>query len=148
MKHPIMASITIGALLAGSAGAAEKAAQTQVRKAPATAVAAKAPPAPAMRVFVDPVTGELLPAPAAEARAAAAPAPDLPPLAMQESPVTGGGKMVVLDDRFMLEMSATVAPNGEVRHLCQTEEAKGTGAAKESGAAKAARPSKEARRDR
>lgn len=149
MRVPVATSIVLAMALSFPAPAAEKPAGAPGPKAAVTTTrAAKAPAAPAMTIHVDPVTGELVPAPATEVRDAAAPVPDLPPLATQESPVPGGGQMVVLDDRFMLQMSATVAPGGEVRHVCRTEEAKPRGKAKKADPAKAARPSKDVRRER
>lgn len=151
MRVSIGAGLALAVLLALPASGADKATRTAGGKAPETKAAvpaAKAPVASGMKVHVDPVTGELLPEPATAARGAGAPAPDLPPLATQDSPVPGGGQMVVLDDRFMLEMTATVAPGGEVRHVCRTEESKQAGPAKKAVAPKAAQPSKEARRER
>lgn len=153
MRVSIGVGFVLALLLAVPASGADKAARKTDRKDPKTkaaAAAAKVLAAPAMTIHVDPNTGELRSTPAAVARDAAsvtAPSPDLPPLATQESPVEGGGQMVVLDNRFMLEMTATVAPGGEVRHVCRTEEGKKSGSAKKTGAKESVRPSKEVRRE-
>ena len=153
MRVSIGLGFVLATLLAVPASGADKTARKtdcKVSETKAAAAAGKVPAAPAMTIHVDPNTGELRPAPAAaagDAAAVTAPSPDLSPLATQESPVEGGGQMVVLDDRFMLEMTATVAPGGEVRHVCRTEEAKKSGSAKKTGAKENARPSKEVRRE-
>jgi len=82
--------------------------------------------APAMKAHVDPVTGALVSAPpqAAKGALAAAPAQPLPALKVQAVKAKPGGRMVKLDDRFMMEMTATAAPDGKVSHSCEAEHAK------------------------
>lgn len=106
--------------------------------------AGKTPPPPAesaMKVHVDPATGQLVPQPAPGTKAALAPAPaaELPPLKVEAVKAKAGGRMVRLDDRFMMEMTATVAPDGTVAHACVPEQEK---------AAAGAAPAKEHRHDR
>lgn len=100
------------------------------------------PPAePAMTIHVDPATGQLLPHPAPGTKTALAPAPaeELPPLKVEAVKAKAGGKMVRLDDRFMMVMTATVAPDGTLAHACVPEQEK---------AAAPAAPAKEHRHDR
>lgn len=82
--------------------------------------------APAMKAHVDPVTGALVPAPpqATKAALAAAPVQPLPALKVQAVKAKPGGKMVRLDDRFTMEMTESVGPDGKVSHSCEAEHEK------------------------
>lgn len=110
--------LAFAALLALPAAAADPKAPASPQKGDAAA--------PAMKAYVDPATGALLPAPPPAAKGALAAVPDqpLPALKVQVVRAKAGGKMVKLDDRFMMEMTATVAPDGKVSHSCEAEHAK------------------------
>lgn len=85
----------------------------------------KADAAPAMKIHVDPATGAVVPEPPPSAKAtlAGAPVESLPPLKVQKVQTKAGGKMIKLDDRFMMEMTAT-ASDGKVAHSCEAGHAK------------------------
>jgi hypothetical protein len=72
-----------------------------------------------MKIHVDPVTGQVTskPDPAAKA-AVSAPAGELPPLKVEKVSTKAGGKKVRLDDRFMMEVTATVGPDGKSSQTC------------------------------
>jgi hypothetical protein len=80
----------------------------------------------AMKIHVDPATGQLLPRPAPGTKAALAPAPaaELPPLKVEKGTTKAGGKRVRLDDRFMMEMTVSVGPDGKVSQTCVAEQEK------------------------
>jgi hypothetical protein len=82
--------------------------------------------APAMKIHVDPATGALLPEapPAAKGALAAAPVESLPALKVMKVQAKAGGKMVKLDDRFMMDVTATAGPDGKVSQSCEVEHAK------------------------
>ena len=78
-----------------------------------------APEPPAVKVYVDPATGQLsAPAPAAQGALAAAPAGRLPALKVEKVTTAPGGKKVRLDDRFTMEVKATTSPDGNVGVTC------------------------------
>lgn len=110
--------LALAALLALPAAAADQKEQAAPEKAGA---------APAMKIHVDPATGALVKAPPAaakEARAAVAAEP-LPALKVQRVQAKAGGKMVKLDDRFMMDVTAKAGPDGTVSQSCEVEHAKG-----------------------
>ena len=76
-----------------------------------------APEPPAVKVYVDPATGQLS-APAPAAQGAAAPAGRLPALKVEKVTTAPGGKKVRLDDRFTMEVKATTSPDGNVGVTC------------------------------
>lgn len=78
-----------------------------------------APGAAAMKIHVDPATGQLsAPAPGAVGALAAAPAERLPALKVEKVTTAAGGKKVRLDDRFMMEMTAKATPDGRPFATC------------------------------
>lgn len=111
--------LALAALLAFPAAAGDPKGPAAPKKSDAAA--------PAMKVHVDPATGALAPqAPAAsKGSLAAAPVDSLPPLKVQAVLVKAGGKMVKLDDRFMMDVTATAGPDGKVTQSCEVEHAKG-----------------------
>lgn len=75
-----------------------------------------------MKIHVDPATGQLV-APksdpdAARNVAAAAPAEASPQFKVEKVTTNGKGRMVHLNGRLMMEMTATVGPDGKVSHGC------------------------------
>ena len=105
------------------------AAEEAKEKAPAKPAA---PEAAAMKVFVDPATGQVTSAPDPSSRAALAAAPTgaRPALKVEKVTTRAGGKKIRLDDRFTMEMTATAAPDGKATVTC-TEAAKPAGAGTE-----------------
>ncbi len=103
--------------------------------AEATEKATPKPDAPAagsaMKIHVDPATGQIVPKPVVpEAKAlAAAPPESLPVLKVEAGRTKAGGKRVRLDGRFMMEMVATVQPDGSVTHSCDAKHEKAPAAA-------------------
>jgi hypothetical protein len=95
----------------------------------------------AMKAHIDPVTGQLVSKadPSTKGILASAPAVERLPLKVEKGMTKAGGKRVRLDDRFMMGMTATAAPDGKVSTTCETEQEK---------AAKASTPAKEHRHDR
>jgi hypothetical protein len=93
----------------------------------------------AMTIHVDPATGQLVSKPAAGTKSALAPAPaaELPALKVEKGTTKAGGKRVRLDDRFMMEMTLSVGPDGKVTQSCVAEHEKAP-----------ATPAKEHRHDR
>lgn len=74
----------------------------------------------AMKVFVDPATGQATskPDPSSRAALAAAPAGERPALKVEKVTTRAGGKKIRLDDRFTMEMTATTAPDGKAAVTC------------------------------
>lgn len=110
--------LALAALLALPAAAAEPKEPAAPEKAGAAS--------PAMKIHVDPATGALVPAPPAAAKGAlsTAPAEQLPALKVQKVQAKPGGKMVKLDDRFMMDVTAKAGPDGTVSQSCEVEHAK------------------------
>ncbi|MFN7988373.1 MAG: hypothetical protein U0529_12940 [Thermoanaerobaculia bacterium] len=78
-----------------------------------------APGAAAMKVHVDPATGQLsAPAAGTQGALAAAPAGRLPALKVEKVTTAAGGRKIRLDDRFMMEVKAATAPDGKVAVTC------------------------------
>ena len=92
----------------------------EAKEKPAAAPAAgAASAAPAMKIHVDPATGQLsAPAPGTVGTLAAAPAENLPMPRIVTSKTKGGGKLVRLDDRFLMETAAKATPDGKVAITC------------------------------
>ncbi len=82
------------------------------------AAAFGAMPASAQVAYVNPETGELAASPPPGGQIVAREAGTRGPLEVQTSPVPGGGKMIVLDQRFMPAAVATVGPDGHVTGGC------------------------------
>ena len=88
--------------------------------------AAEKPAAPAaeaaMKVFVDPATGQIVSPKsdpgAAKAASAAMSAERAQPLRVEKVTTKAGGKKVNLQGRFMMEMTATASPDGKVSQSC------------------------------
>lgn len=74
----------------------------------------------AMKVFIDPATGQVTSKPDSASRAAlaAAPSGERPALRVEKVTTKAGGKKVRLDDRFMIEMTATTTPDGKAAVTC------------------------------
>lgn len=78
----------------------------------------------AMKIFVDPATGQVVspksdPGSARGVSAAAA-AENAQPLRVEQVTTKAGGKKVNLQGRFMMEMAATAGPDGKVAHTCDS----------------------------
>ena len=116
---PHRLALALSALLAFPALAGEAKEKPAGKTAPPEAESA-------MKIHVDPATGQLVPQPAPGTKAALAPAPaaELPPLKVEKGTTKAGGKRVRLDDRFMMEMTAAVGPDGKVSHGCVAENEK------------------------
>lgn len=129
---PHRLALALSALLAFPALAGEAKEKPAGKTAPPEAESA-------MKIHVDPATGQLVPQPAPGTKAALAPAPaaELPPLKVEAVKAKAGGKMVRLDDRFMMEMTVSVGPDGKVTQSCVAEHEKAP-----------ATPAKEHRHDR
>ena len=126
LKPPHIA-LALAALLALPLAAAET---KEKASTPPAAPAAGA----AMKIYVDPATGQIVPMPVTaepKARAAATPQAPLPALKVEKGTTKAGGRRVRLDDRFMMEMTATVTPDGKVSYSCKEEGPKGAAPAKE-----------------
>ncbi len=110
--------LAFAALLALPAAAADPKAPASPQKGDAAA--------PAMKAYVDPANGALLPAPppAAKGALAAAPVDQLPPLKVQQVTTKAGGRKVKLDDRFMMDVTAKAGTDGKVSQSCEVEHAK------------------------
>ena len=77
---------------------------------------------PAMKVYVDPLTGRIVP-PTSEPDAvrgvpAATAADSSQPLRVEKVTAKAGGKKVNLQGRFVMEMAATVGPDGKIAQSC------------------------------
>lgn len=94
--------------------AAEEAKEKAAGKSAAPSTAA------AMKVFVDPATGQVTsnPDPASRASLAAAPTAERPALKVEKVTTRAGGKKVRLDGRFTMEMTATTTPDGRATITC------------------------------
>jgi hypothetical protein len=95
----------------------------------------------AMKIHVDPVTGQVVSPksdPAASRGVTATSAQALPPLKVEKGTTKAGGRRVNLRGRFMMEMTASVGPDGKVSHGCDQVP----------DAAPKAAPAKEHRHDR
>ena len=104
--------------------------------------AAEKPAAPAaeaaMRIHVDPVTGQIVSPKsdpgAARGVSATAASESAQPLPVEKVTTKAGGWKVNLQGRFMMEMAATAGPDGKVAHICDTpheSDPKAAAAAKE-----------------
>lgn len=102
--------------------------------------AADKPAAPAteaaMKIHVDPATGQVVSKAAPGARTTATAMESAAPLKVEKVTTKAGGKKVNLQGRFMMEMAATAGPDGTVSHGC------------DQGPGPAAAPVKEHRHDR
>ncbi len=126
LKPPHIA-LALAALLALPLAAAET---KEKASTPAAAPATGA----AMKIYVDPATGQIVPKPIptdAKALAAATPQAPLPALKVEKGTTKAGGRRVRLDDRFMMEMTATTTPDGKISYSCKEEGAKGVAPARE-----------------
>lgn len=105
----------------------------ETKEKPAGTPAAPAPSAaPAMKVHIDPATGQFsAPAPGTVGALAAAPADTLPMPRVVKAPTRAGGKMVRLDDRFMMALTAKATPDGKVTVSCNDVQASSSPAAAE-----------------
>ena len=122
MRQPThLSALALAAFLALPLAAAEK--KTE----------APAAPGAAMKIHVDPATGQVVERPATGTREALAPAraDALPPLKIENGKTKAGGKRVRLDDRFMMQMTAAAGPDGKVSQSCVPEHEKGATAAPE-----------------
>lgn len=85
-----------------------------------------APPATeaAAKIHVDPSTGQVVSPKsdpdAAKAPVAATTAQPLPVFQVEKVTTKAGGKKVNLQGHYMMEMAATVAPDGKVKTTCDT----------------------------
>lgn len=95
--------------------AAEEAKEKAAGKAAAPSTEA------ALKVFVDPATGQVTSKPDSSSRAslAAAPTAERPALKVEKVTTKAGGKKVLLDDRFTMEMTATTTPDGKAAVTCR-----------------------------
>jgi hypothetical protein len=109
--------------------------------------AAEKPAAPAaeaaMKIHVDPATGQVVEPKSSQGDArvvsATATAENAQPLRVEKVTTKAGGRKVNLQGRFMMEMSATAGPDGKVAHACDSTHESDP---------KAAAPAKEHRHDR
>ena len=86
---------------------------------PAIDPPAAAPLRAGLRVFVDPVTGKIRPATPEERRkVAAVTARDRSSRSYEMQILRDGTRIVELDDAFLMNIVATVAPDGRVTYLC------------------------------
>lgn len=121
-KLPHLA-LALAALIAFPLAAGEtKEKGTDKTTAPATDVA--------MKIHVDPATGQVVspksdPGSAGGVPASAA-AESAQPLRVEKVTTKAGGKKVNLQGRFMMEMAATASPNGKVDHSCDATHATGS----------------------
>lgn len=78
----------------------------------------------AMKIHVDPATGQVVanPSPGEKKALAAAPAAELAPLQVEKVTTKAGGKKVNLQGRFVMEMTESVRPDGTVATSCSANE--------------------------
>ncbi len=130
MQKTLTATLVLAAFVSFPVAATEKKSE-----APRPAPAAEA----AMKIHVDPATGQVVAPKSAPDTArpatAAASAEAFPPTRVEKVTTKAGGKKVALHGRFMMEMTAKVGPDGKVTHTCVPieEEAAKTAPAKERG---------------
>ena len=84
------------------------------------AARAEEPSRGGMRAYVDPKTGELLPAPPAPAKPAVPQAASRSSVGLVEEVAPGGGSMVRLQGRFQSPMVATSSVDGAPHAECHT----------------------------
>lgn len=118
MKHvTLTATLVLAALVSFPVTATEKKSE-----APRPAPAAEA----AMKIHVDPATGQVVAPKSAPETArpatAAASAEAFPPTRVEKVTTKAGGKKVALHGRFMMELTAKVGPDGKVTHDCEAVE--------------------------
>ncbi len=125
LKPPCL-GLALAALLAFPLAAEE------ARKEPPGKPATPAAEA-ALKVYVDPATGQLVPTadPSTKAALAPAPAAGLPVLKVEKGTTKAGGKRIRLDDRFQMQVTAKAAPDGKITQDCAAEHEKAAAPAKE-----------------
>ena len=122
MRQPThLSALALAAFLALPLAAAEK--KTEAPAAP--------PAAGALRVQIDPATGQYVSPKPGEAKAALAPAPaeTAAPLRVVQGKTRAGGKRILLDSRYWMLVTASVGADGKVRHTCAEDEGAPAGAA-------------------
>ena len=129
--HLALALAALLALPLAAAAAEEKAAEKPASQAAGSA----------MKAHVDPATGQFVqkPAPGTKGPQAPAPATAYPAPKVERMSAKGGAKRVRLDDRFVMQMTETVGPDGKVSHTCT---------ARHETAGQTPAPAKEHRHDR
>ncbi len=111
MKKTLTATLVLAAFVSFPVTATEKKSE-----APRPAPAAEA----AMKVHIDPVTGEFVqrPGPSPKAATEASPVPSLPAPKIERIDSKRGTKRVLLDRRFDSQMVETVGPDGRLSRTC------------------------------
>lgn len=124
-KFPHLA-IALAALIAFPLAAGESKGKAAEKPAPPAAESA-------VKIHVDPATGQIVSPKsdpdAAKAPVAATAAERLTPLRVEKVTTKAGGKKVNLQGRYMMEMTASVAPDGKVAARCDTPHEPGPAAA-------------------
>jgi hypothetical protein len=110
-------AIALAALIAFPLAAGETKGKTAEKPAPPAAEAA-------VKIHVDPATGQIVSPKsdpdAATGVSATSTAQALPALHVEKVTTKAGGKKVNLQGRYMMEMAATVGPDGKVAATCDT----------------------------
>lgn len=116
MQKTLTATLVLAAFVSFPVAATEKKSE-----APRPAPAAEA----AMKVHIDPVTGEFVqkPLPSPKAAAEASPVTSLPMPKVELIDSKRGTKRVILDSRFHSQMVETVGPDGKLSPTCAEQPA-------------------------